>query len=274
MPRGSVKSLRGLGLHEMSDRFQLKFVQEQADKLFDHLDESIRLTEEAVPIRVGGFMLDRTDGGRPSGKRQEAVWERAIWSQCGTSSEQNKGAFLPGICLFIRSFQVPLKSRRADPWGKIDLLGVAPDFLPVVIELKRGGALDTPLRMIVEAAAYGVAIRKLWNTPASKFWIEWSQGLKSRFADAEVPSQLGPLTLICAAPKEYWARCVGHQGSRGAVNPEGWRSIGKLVGAFQSRGFRVECAQLSCSSMAPDGIPRGVSIEGVTPWVVGRKCSD
>jgi hypothetical protein len=274
MPRGAVKSLRGLGFHEMPDRFQLKYVQEQSDELLDHLDESIRLTEKAVPIRAGGFKLDRTDGGRPSGKREEAVWERAIWSQCGPSSDQGKGAFLPGVCLFVRSFQVPLKSRRADPWGKIDLLGVAPDFLPVVIELKRGGALDTPLRVLVEAAAYGVALRKLWNTPSSKFRLEWSRGLRSRFAGAEVPSRLGPLTLICAAPKEYWARCVGCRGNRGAVNPEGWRSIWKLVGAFQSKGFRVECAQLSCSSMAPDGIPRGVSSEVVTPWAAGREYSD
>jgi len=270
--RGAMKHVRGLSFNKMAGRFQLKYIQEQCEEVIADLDISIKRTEGAAPVRKKRFMLGRTDGGKPSGK--EAVLERWIWREFGPSSDYSRHEFLPGACLFVRSFQVPLKSKQADSWGKIDLLGVAPapDLRPVVIELKHGGALDTPLRFLVEAVGYGIALRKVWNASSSQFRLEWVQELqKAGFPEGKIPRQLETVTLICAAPEEYWNKCTGLQGSPRAIKPEGWRSIRNLVRALQSRGFRVKFVILPCSSVAPGGGPRGVSVETITPWDEGKR---
>ena len=53
----------------------------------------------------------------------------------------------------------------------MDLLGVDKDgaLVPVVVELKRGGSNDSPLGILLEALAYGVAIRELWNDIAREW---------------------------------------------------------------------------------------------------------
>lgn len=269
-----MKHVRGLSFYKMADRFQLKYIQEQCEEIIAALDTSIEYTERAAPVRKDKFMLGRTHDGNPSGKRKEAMLERRIWREFGPSSDYSRRGFLPGVCPFVMSFQVPLKSRQADPWGKIDLLGVAPNSDPVVIELKRAGALDTPLRFLVEAVAYGIALRKVWNARSSQFQPEWAQGLqKAGFPEVEIPRQLDleTLTLICVAPEEYWTKCIGLQGGPRVVKPEGWRSIGNLVGALQSKGFRVKYAKLTWSSVAPGGAPRGFSVEAITPWDEGKR---
>ena len=61
------------------------------------------------------------------------------------------------------AFQVSLAAKRAaEGRGEIDLLGVAEDGLPVVIELKRGDSTEPPAALLVQAAAYGIALQRAW----------------------------------------------------------------------------------------------------------------
>jgi hypothetical protein len=47
-------------------------------------------------------------------------------------------------------------------WGEIDLLGIAADGLPVVIEIEKRDSTETPASVLVQAAAYGLALQRAW----------------------------------------------------------------------------------------------------------------
>jgi len=103
---------------------------------------------------------------------------------------------LPGWpTLKIVDFQTPLKSKRSDPFGKIDLLGAGDEL--AVIELKvlradRGA--DTPLNAILEAVGYCAVVES--NL------IQISGELRA----AGHPVGLGGLAALILAPDDYWDR--------------------------------------------------------------------
>lgn len=74
---------------------------------------------------------------------------------------------------------MPLYNRRPkkdrDGWGKIDVVGIAKNLTPVVIGLKAGSSDESLLRMILEAVAYGIAIRTAWKP---RFLQDWKYALK------------------------------------------------------------------------------------------------
>lgn len=107
-------------------------------------------------------------------------------------------AFWPGRCAGFVSYQVPLFDRQgADGWRSIDLVGLSPAGRPQVWELKKDPPADGPFVMVVEAIAYGVALRHAWNRGH----------LAGAWAAAGLPGA-GPLAeveLFGAAPAGYWA---------------------------------------------------------------------
>jgi hypothetical protein len=147
------------------------------------------------------------------------------------------GEFVP-ICKRIQTYQYPLQATRKDRrWGKIDLLGIGTDFLPVPNELKKRKTNDSPLRMLVELAAYGFAIQKVWPN-LREHWAEalcWYEGSPSNF-----PEKLDRVTLVCVAPEEYWCRCLGRPGTDpGAFPSEAWPLFWELVDKFKVKGFNI-----------------------------------
>src|SRR5438552_10015057 len=163
--RGKVCTINpSLGLHVLANsgrgsfRFQLKYAKQQTEDILSNLDDLVKNTIENAPMRTKDFCLNRVT--KPQLTNEEDKWERQMYKKWGPKGSGDE--YIPA-CKRIQTYQYPLQDSFEDKyWGKIDLLGIGADFLPVPNELKKRQANESPLRMLVEAAAYGFAIRKVW----------------------------------------------------------------------------------------------------------------
>jgi len=225
-----------LGLHELakpaqgrgSFHFQLRYAEEQSKDILSNLDSLVENTIAKAPVRAPsrGFRLKRTTAPRLI--HEEAKWERAMYEKWGP---RGSGVYLP-VCQRLQDYQFPLQNSRSDKgWGKIDLLGIGVNFLPVPNELKKRQTNESPLRMLVEVAAYGFALRKVWPELKDD-WIKkvsWLEGSPSNFR-----ANLERVTLVGVAPKEYWKRCLGQlrETKAGKFPDEAWPPFWDLVDAL------------------------------------------
>jgi hypothetical protein len=234
----TIKPSLQLGLHKLANsgqfRFQLTYAKEQAEDILSNLNDLVKNTKNAAPMRTKDFCLNRVTN-RPLTQltHEEDKWERQMYEKWGPKGSGDE--YIP-VCKRIQTYQYPLQDSFEDEyWGKIDLLGIGTDFLPVPNELKRRESKESPLRMLVEVAAYGFAIRKVWPK-LREHWVEalsWFEGFPSQF-----PTTLDKVTLVCVAPNEYWRRCLGQPGTDpGAFPSEAWPPFWKLVDALGKKGF-------------------------------------
>lgn len=223
-----------LGLHDLatrgSFRFQLGYAKEQTEDILSNLDDLVRNTIKNAPMRTDDFCLNRMTNPRLT--NEEDKWERGMHEKWGP---KGSGEYVP-VCKRIQTYQYPLRGSLNDKyWGEIDLLGIGTDFLPVPNELKKREAKESPLRMLVQVAAYGIAIRKVWRN-LREHWVEalsWFEGSPPQF-----PSTLDRVTLVCVAPDDYWRSCLGQPGTNaGAFPPEAWPPFWALVDALGKKGF-------------------------------------
>jgi hypothetical protein len=234
MPNKGYKIDPKLGLHELANsrmggdlfNFQLSRAEEQTEYILSNLDNLVKNTITKAPKRTKDFCLGRSRTEPPL-THEEDKWERAMYGKWGPGGS---GEFV-SVCKRIQAYQYPLQATRKNRrWGKIDLLGIGTDFLPVPIELKRRKTNESPLKMLVEVAAYGFAIQKVWPN-LREHWAEalcWFEGSPARFRE-----KLDKVTLICVAPDEYWTSCLGQPGTNpGAFPPEAWPPFWELVDAF------------------------------------------
>jgi hypothetical protein len=157
---------RGLGLHELTNastqcdsfRFQLAFAKEQTENILSNLDELVENTKNKAPLRAYDFCLDRVTD--PELTHEEDKWERAVYKKWGPAGS---GEFV-SVCKRIQTYQYPLQEHGKvnKCWGAIDLLGIGTNFLPIPNNLKKRRSRESSLRMLVEVAAYGFAICKVW----------------------------------------------------------------------------------------------------------------
>ena len=83
--RGAYRALPFTGLHLLGDRFRLAYTAEHARQLLDRLDEYIRLTDAAAPVRRHrAYKLTETK--RLFRRRGETEWERALWAEYHTNA--------------------------------------------------------------------------------------------------------------------------------------------------------------------------------------------
>ena len=220
-----------LGLHELSKprdgrgrfSFQLEFAEDQIEDILSNLGNLVQNTRAKAPMRRKDFCLTRVTD--PKLTHEEDKWERAMHRKWGP---EGAGEFVP-VCPRIQAYQYPLQDSRQDKrWGKIDLLGIGPDFLPVPIELKKRKADESPLRMLVEVAAYGFAILKVWPNLQREWYIALD------LPPSPCPKHLDRLTLIGVAPEEYWKSALGRwpHTKSGRFPPEAWPRFWKLVDAL------------------------------------------
>lgn len=133
-----------LGLHELgyrgSFRFQLRFAKRQTEDILLNLDKLVEHTIDKCPVRTKDFCLGReTD---PQLTHEEDKWERAMYRKWGPNGS---GEYV-SVCPRIRAYQYPLQNSFKDKrWGKVDLLGIGADFLPVPNELKKRKSDESPL---------------------------------------------------------------------------------------------------------------------------------
>jgi hypothetical protein len=232
----TIDPRQNLGLHELANsggerdsfRFQLAAAKEQTENILSNLDNLVENTRDKAPSRTKDFCLDRVTD--PDLTDEEDKWERAMYKKWGP---KGSGEFVP-FCKRIQTYQYPLREHGKENrrWGAIDLLGIGTDFLPVPIELKKREADDSPLRMLVEVAAYGFAISKVW--PNLKDY--WGEAVR-RFEGSplDFPATLGEVTLVGVAPDAYWCQCLGllPQTKKGEFPPPAWTPFWKLIDALR-----------------------------------------
>lgn len=249
------------GFHILKDKWKQKsYLQLQSEYLQENFKEALAATEKAAPKRTQGFQLARGASLGIDATERERRWERTAflrWNASGLSPVES--------CWDrIVAFQVPLfdKQKKAS-WGYIDLLGVVFNGMPVVVELKKdpgttpqGGTAnsESPLRMVLEAAAYAIALRQNWD----RFRPEFVQQLKTlelpQKTIEKVPQKLSTVRLVGAAPASYWIDWLPITDKGENVPADAWRAFALLLKKFEESGFPVSFASLSGDIESPESL--------------------
>ena len=182
-------------LNELGERLRAKSrTVKDTEFILAYLDEFLSATG-TPPARRKDYRLHmhpKVDRMHP--KSKERRLEAALHEKFQGPSE----GFLKGVAK-ICSFQVPLyAARKKDGWGAIDVLGVDDQTgYPVVIELKIDkDSIEPPLRAVVEALAYMIALRTNWDD-FRPFWNNHTG------RDLHPPKKL---TAVVLAPRGYWEK--------------------------------------------------------------------
>ncbi len=261
------------GLHLLKDAWtQKQHLHEQALSLASKFDVAVDATFEKASIRTQGFALSRNVTVNISESQEERLLESAMlnrWNQPGLWE-------ISGAWSRLVSFQVPLfKEKEKNSWGYIDLLGVNSLGLPVVVELKkppracvdgRTENSESPLRMVLEAAAYAISLRKNW----ADFRVQWCSRLEELDVSAEVidrvPDELVEVPLVAAAPACFWLDWLPYTTKgRSKVKWEGFR---ELLGKFEKAHLPVQFLSISGDYSQPKSL--AVQPLDQLPWSVDR----
>ena len=190
-------------------------------------------------------LLRRTTG---AAALPESKLERSLWLHWGIHEAcTNNPVFLNRTCPHIISYQVPLYNcrpkKQRDGWGKIDVVGIAEDLTPVIIELKAGGSTESILRMVLESVAYGIAIQEAWDPRLRDDWVcaleklaKKDSSLIKQASLASLPRQLKSCHILCIAPSQYWD--PRHKDRR-------CPKFREILGLLRKKGFDVSFAALN-----------------------------
>lgn len=203
-------TIRGASLHRLKDHGDVcskRRMAAAAAEIVDGLDGILEATRRAVHVRsrAQGFQLmaeatrlspeqlgvsnSRPGEIRPS---EETFLEFAVLDAWRAGSTE---VVMPWERLVGR--QVPLMSRReSEGWGSIDLLGLDAEGRPVVVELKKAASSETPLRALLEAAGYAIAVQANWRV--------LSEEIQRTSPENRTRVDPHPTTIVVAAPEQYW----------------------------------------------------------------------
>lgn len=251
------------GLHVLKDVWRQKDylgVQSRALAETGQLSAAIAATFAAAPVRQQGFRLDRSVAEAIHESEQERRLESAIMRRWGVAGMWP----IPRAWNRLVACQVPLfDQQQKQSWGYIDLLGVTADGLPVVVELKKApdaladgktGATETPLRMVLEAAAYAIALRKNWDLFRTE-WIARLRGLDiPDQVTAQMPLKLEKVPLVAAAPASFWIDWLPVTEKGLTIAPETWESFRALLGEFEKANLTVSFVSISGHDQNIDGL--------------------
>lgn len=264
---------RELGLHQL-EGFTLTHMEAECRDLLEWLDKAVEQTLQKAPPPVPDYELVKKGLGRF--ENEEHKMERSIWKALKPQGRLY-GTEFTSACRTIPFYQVRIQrpgiqrpdgGHPNDDWGRVDLVGVDEgDHLPVLIELKKGSAGDTLLRVVVEVAAYGLALRKCWK---GAFRSEWCEALSTLEIKAEVPIEWGKCRLVCAAPKKFWKRRLGLLGAEGKIRAQAWRPFFDLVEAFGRHGLTFEFVAVDFKGYNSSGDFKDLDEDGL-PIVTGAK---
>ncbi len=236
------------GLHLLKKQIKQDYATEQAEFIRQNLEKLIVSTERAAPRRQLGRKkadlyrlwsrnLDEEKRLLPTrGGHSEAYLERAAWCRW-----YEAGGRVLGSWERLVTFQMPLNNSLADEgWGKVDILGLSPDGLPVVVELKRAKSKDSLLAVMVQALAYGIALRVNWD----QFRQHWQKALTRMGEPREVPESLGDCPLVCAAPEKYWQRALAERRGEMWIDPDMRQKLRNLAVEFGKHRYPVSFVSL------------------------------
>jgi len=184
---------------------------------------------------------------------RERFWELAISQRWGKTP-----CTVTDTWWRILAYQVPLFDQRTqNAWGSIDLLGCTVEFEPCVIELKKepgvkksGGTegTETPLRIVLEAAAYAVALREHW----AFYSLHWQQALQPFYHEPRTNTTPTNFHLVAAAPAGFWLEWspwTAH--GRNKLTNGCWQAMKDLCDLLDRDGYPVHFVSLSGSPESP-----------------------
>jgi hypothetical protein len=236
-----------MGLHEIPKAaMSLTRINSAINQLLADLPTFIANTEHKAQRREEYLIRREGIGAISPGTGYEIRIERALWSKYHQQVTSDAMPFLP-TCSRIAGYSVALFSEQEQAnWGEVDLLGVSSNGLPIPIELKQDTG-DNILKMIVQVAAYGVAVRHLWNLTDSPFRRCWNA--LSFCPDTDMPlsgqNHMAEIECICLATKAYWDRAFGRDGERrtaGQIMDDSWGPINNLVQEFRNQKLNISFA--------------------------------
>jgi hypothetical protein len=190
---------------------------------------------------------------------EESRLERVIWLRWKIGEKKtSKSRFLPQ-CPHVVTYQLPLFNKKVKGgWGCIDLLGLSPDDLtPIVIELKKSESGESPLRMLLEATAYTIALREAWNFGLRNQWRDTLESLAlapdEKAKLNQLPIELKHGTAICLAPVDFWKSCAPDSCKQ--YSKDAWRQFSAvqthLENVWGIRTILAECF-LECRAWSPN----------------------
>ena len=232
------------GLHVLKNGWnQVESMSEQCSWLHDELGLALEVTHRMAPTRnaAQGFQLEeRINQPRPqNGEERQLEWD--LYNQYKlTNNNQSDNPFWTRLV----GFQVPLYDNILhDGWDKIDLVGIDYEGLPVVGELKKGSSTEKPLRPLLEAAGYAIALKNVWPT----FYTELQAVLIQHNINQTVIQNPAKFRLLILAPPEYWQRILETE----AITSAKWEAFSNLVSALNQNGFPVSFAQVVNNQVVP-----------------------
>ena len=218
----------------------------------DALTAEYKLLRENAPRRhctekpyfVGHSGAPTGSGGEDgSSNRQEEHYAMALWNL------QRRWPRRGGGWHRFLDYQTPLKAKRADGIGKIDLFGVTDRGRLMVVELKypRGSRGTSPVHALMEGLRYAAVVEANLRPIAGE--------IRSKFCVTQVDDETPPIVQILA-PFSWWCDWFKTKAA-GDWGP----ALARLASDVEERvGVSVEC-------MATDETPQ------LTLGLNGRKPS-
>jgi hypothetical protein len=243
--------LAQLGFHRLKDVLDTKsHMGPSASFVATHIDSILAATLAESPARTQPARFARLSDPDIKDDQRERFWELAAYMHWSKTP-----CLMPGVWSRLLAYQLPLFDNLGkDGWGYIDLFGVMASHEPCVVELKKepgrnskGGTneTETPLRMILEAAGYAVALRKNWN----HFSSEWVSSLELSSDATTVPDNFH---LIAAAPAGFWLEWSPMTARGRNKLPSGvWDALRGLCNSLKNHGYPVHFVSLSGSPEKP-----------------------
>jgi hypothetical protein len=265
-----------MSLHKLKDRPEVKSKKSMAlaaRDVAENLASIIEATRIAVHHRTAdqGYMLDsaqrlqrhqlgmsRAHPGTVN-PGQEALLEFDVFA---TNYENPSGR--PWKRLIAR--QVPLYSQRgADGWGAIDLFGLTGDGRPVIIELKKDSSTETPLRALLEAAAYAISVGENWDLVSRG---SEDQQRTAGLVDIIVPASTPvPIEIVVAAERLYWSEWERWSATGSGVPADTRTSLRVVAEAFAEHGISASFVMFGGHLRIGSHIgPRDLDITVIEPW--------
>lgn len=234
-------------LHMIKDDFDKTHMREQCAQLVAEFDEAYGRTVACAPVRSNPYVLTRPQDRIVQGP--EAKWEEAILRQWSGANARP----VVGLWHRVVTYQMMLRDSKRDlGWGEVDLLAVSSCGRPVIVEIKVNPN-DTPAKMLVQAGAYGIAIREAWKV----FEPQWTARIAGL---APCPFQLEPdcIPLVCAAPTDYWDQWIGDTATARTVDPMAWRCLRELRRKFDQHDLPSTFVRLDHDGTDRDGLPLNI----------------
>lgn len=222
------------GLHVLKSKWgQKAYIREQSAYLADHLKAAVTNTE--IPHRRQNYFPDHPV--RESVDNAEAQWERAIWRRWSAVN----APLVPEGWKWIVYYQIPLYAERAGRhYRAIDLVGVDKDETLSIIELKkeptqgtngRPRSSESPLKMLLEAAAYAQVIRKNWK----RFREDLAAHLQKTNPKIPCPSDPQKIRLVGVAPECYWLQWMPVSDQGATIRHEAWDAFRRLLNVLRDQ---------------------------------------